>query len=231
MVLAASYEARAFGVRAGMAGGRARRLCPSLRFVGGHFASTSDSVIRSSTSSGTSRRCVERISIDEAFLDVAGTVHLFGRPERHRRCHSARGCAARSALAVSVGVARTKHLAKVASQVAKPDGLIVVDPEREAEFLNPLPVELLWGVGPATRTRLAGMGIRTIGELAGHTESAPRAAARKRSRGQARHRWPPTSTPGRSRPPRRQTSSRRTGRARASSREPPVGSLDARLPR
>jgi DNA polymerase IV len=166
VVLAASYEARARGVRAGMVGWRARQLCPGLRFVGGHFSEYQQlgdqviDVLRDFTP------LVERISIDEAFLDVAGTVHLFGPPSDiaaaiRRRVRSEIG------LGVSVGVARTKHLAKVASQAAKPDGLIVVDPEREAEFLNPLPVEMLWGVGPATRTRLAGMGIRTIGELAG----------------------------------------------------------------
>src|SRR5207237_3356057 len=92
---------------------------------------------------------VERISIDEAFLDVAGSVHLFGPPGEiaatiRRRVRTEVG------LPVSVGVARTKHLAKVASQVAKPNGLVVVEPEREREFLAPLPVELMWGVGPVT---------------------------------------------------------------------------------
>src|SRR5574341_2580273 len=97
---------------------------------------------------------VERISIDEAFLDVAGSVHLFGSPARiaseiRRRVRGELG------LPVSVGVATTKHLAKVASQVAKPDGVVVVGAGRERAFLDPLPVELLWGVGPATRARLA----------------------------------------------------------------------------
>jgi len=165
VVLAASYEAKAYGVRAGMAGWRARQLCPGLRFVGGHFRDyqrLGDQVIdvlRDFTP------LVERISIDEAFLDVAGTEHLFGSPTDiavaiRRRVRSEIG------LAVSVGVAKTKHLAKVASQVAKPDGLVVVPPDREMEFLRPLPVELMWGVGPATRARLAGMGVRTIGDLA-----------------------------------------------------------------
>ena len=165
VVLAASYEAKSFGVAAGMAGWRARRLCPGLRFVGGHFreyqrlADQVMSVLRDFTP------LVERISIDEAFLDVRGSVHLFGAPPdiaaalRHR-------VRADVGLAVSVGVARTKHLAKIASQVAKPDGLVVVDPGRELEFLTPLPVELVWGVGPATRGRLAAVGIHTIGELA-----------------------------------------------------------------
>ncbi len=165
VVLAASYEARAFGVRAGMPGWRARRLCPSLRFVGGHFRDYQRlgdqvmEVLRDFTP------LVERVSIDEAFLDVAGAVHLFGSPAEigmaiRQRVRDQLG------LAVSVGVATTKHLAKVASQVAKPDGLVVVEAGQERAFLEPLPVELIWGVGPVTHTRLAGKGIRTIGELA-----------------------------------------------------------------
>ncbi|HEX2064196.1 MAG TPA: hypothetical protein VHE80_07215, partial [Acidimicrobiales bacterium] len=170
VVLAASYEAKAFGVRAGMAGWRARQLCPGLCFVGGHFGEyrrLGDAVIdvlRDFTP------LVERLSIDEAFLDVAGSVHLFGPPaqiasEIRRRVRAELG------LPVSVGVATTKHLAKVASQVAKPDGLVVVEAGREREFLEPLPVELLWGVGPVTAARLAAMGIRTIGELASTSPS------------------------------------------------------------
>jgi DNA polymerase-4 len=165
VVLAASYEAKAFGVRAGMPGRRARELCPDVRFVGGHFRDyqrLGDQVV------GVLRDftpLVERISIDEAFLDVAGTEHLFGSPTDvavaiRRRVRAEMG------LAVSVGVARTKHLAKIASQAAKPDGLVVVLPEKESEFLQPLPVDLIWGVGPATHTRLAALGIRTIGDLA-----------------------------------------------------------------
>lgn len=166
VVLAASYEARRFGVRGGMPGRLARRLCPDLEFVGGHFQEyqqLADRVIGVFTEFTP---MVERVSIDEAFLDVAGAVHLFGAPgeiaaEIRARVRGEIG------LPVSVGVARTKHLAKVASQVAKPDGLVVVEPARERAFLDPLPVELIWGVGPATRSRLAGVGIRTIGDLAG----------------------------------------------------------------
>jgi DNA polymerase IV len=165
VVLAASYEAKAFGVDGGMPGWRAKRLCPAITFVGGHFEEyqrLGDAVIdvmRDFTP------LVERVSIDEAFLDVTGSVHLFGPPaqiasELRRRVRTEIG------LPVSVGVATTKHLAKVASQVAKPDGLVVVEEEREREFLDPLPVGLLWGVGPVTRERLAGVGITTIGELA-----------------------------------------------------------------
>ena len=108
---------------------------------------------------------VERISIDEAFADVAGCTHLFGTPAEiaatiRQRVRTELG------LPISVGVARTKHLAKIASQVAKPDGLVVVDPATELEFLHDLPVELMWGVGPVTRAKLADQGILTIGQLA-----------------------------------------------------------------
>jgi DNA polymerase-4 len=165
VVLAASYEAKAFGIHAAMPGWRARQLCPNVHFVGGHFSDyqrLGDQVIdvlRDFTP------LVERISIDEAFLDVAGTEHLLGSPSDiavaiRRRVRGELG------LAVSIGVARTKHLAKIASQAAKPDGLVVVEPERELDFLHPLPVELMWGVGPVTRARLADAGIRTIGDLA-----------------------------------------------------------------
>lgn len=165
VVLAASYEARAFGVRGGMAGWRARELCPGLVFAGGHFREyqrLGDSVMEILESFTP---LVERISIDEAFLDVAGSTHLFGSPTTiattiRRRVLDEVG------LAISVGVATTKHLAKVASQVAKPDGLVVVEAGTEIEFLDPLPVGLLWGVGPATRSRLAVKGIHTVGALA-----------------------------------------------------------------
>ena len=132
VVLAASYEAKAFGVQGGMSGRRARELCPELRFVGGHFSEyqrLGDAVIdvvRDFTP------LVERISIDEAFADVGGSVHLFGAPEAmattiRRRVRDEVG------LPVSIGVATTKHLAKVASQVAKPDGLVVVGAGTERE--------------------------------------------------------------------------------------------------
>ena len=165
VVLAASYEAKAFGVRSGMPGRRAIELCPDLIFVGGHFdeyqrlGDAAIAIINDYTP------LVERISIDEAFADVAGCTHLFGSPAEiavtiRRRVRTELG------LPISVGVARTKHLAKIASQVAKPDGLIVVDPEKELAFLHPLPVELMWGVGPATQARLAEIGVATIGQLA-----------------------------------------------------------------
>ncbi|HET7489490.1 MAG TPA: DNA polymerase IV [Acidimicrobiales bacterium] len=170
VVLASSYEAKAFGVAAGMPGWRARQLCPGLRFVGGHFRQYQElgdqvvGVFRDFTP------LVERISIDEAFLDVAGAGRLFGPPAAiavavRRRVRDEIG------LPVSVGVARTKHLAKIASQVAKPDGLVVVEPGHEVAFLRPLPVQLMWGVGPVTHARLLDRGIRTIGELADTSSS------------------------------------------------------------
>ncbi len=165
VVLAASYEARAYGVRSGMSARRARRLCPPLRLASGHFDQYQRLADDVMTVLGDFTPLVERISIDEAFLDVAGTVHLFGPPREiavaiRRRVRSELG------LALSIGVARTKHLAKVASQVAKPDGLVAVEGDDELDFLRPLPVELMWGVGPVTRAALEAVGVRTVGELA-----------------------------------------------------------------
>jgi DNA polymerase-4 len=165
VVLAASYEAKAFGVRGGMPGRRARELCPHLIVVSGHFKDyqrLGDAAMRVL---GDFTPLVERISIDEAFADVNGTEHLFGPPAEIAKAirHRVR---AELGLPISVGVARTKHLAKIASQLAKPDGLCVVDPLRELEFLHDLPVELMWGVGPVTKARLAEVGVATIGQLA-----------------------------------------------------------------
>ena len=165
VVLAASYEAKAFGVRGGMSGRKARELCPQLIFVGGHFSEYQRLGDAAIAILGDFTPLVERISIDEAFADVAGCTHLFGAPAEiaatiRRRVRAELG------LPISVGVARTKHLAKIASQVAKPDGLVVVDPATELEFLHDLPVGLMWGVGPVTRAKLAEQGIFTIGQLA-----------------------------------------------------------------
>jgi DNA polymerase-4 len=165
VVLAASYEAKAFGISSGMSGWRARELCPHLIFVDGHFreyqrlGNAAMGVLNDFTP------LVERISIDEAFADVAGCKHLFGSPGEiasavRRRVRTELG------LPISIGVARTKHLAKIASQVAKPDGLVLVDPDTELAFLHDLPVELMWGVGPVTRARLAEIDVHTIGQLA-----------------------------------------------------------------
>ncbi|MDE5444245.1 DNA polymerase IV [Bradyrhizobium sp. CSA207] len=165
VVLAASYEAKAFGVHGGMPGRRARELCPQLTFVSGHFEEYRRLGDAAITLIGDFTPMVERISIDEAFADVAGCTHLFGPPDEIARTIRQR-VRAELGLPISVGVARTKHLAKIASQVAKPDGLVVVDPDRELQFLHDLPVELMWGVGPVTKARLAKIGVLTIGELA-----------------------------------------------------------------
>src|SRR5271169_2132892 len=165
VVLAASYEAKAFGIRSGMPGRRARELCPQLTFVSGHFKDYQRLGDAAIAVLDDFTPLVERISIDEAFADVAGCTHLFGPPAEiasaiRRRVRTELG------LPISVGVARTKHLAKIASQVAKPDGLMVVDPATELDFLHELPVELMWGVGPVTKARLAENGVLTIGQLA-----------------------------------------------------------------
>jgi len=165
VVLAASYEAKAFGVHGGMTGRRARELCPQLIFVGGHFSEYQRLGDAAIAVLGDFTPLVERISIDEAFADVAGCTHLFGSPVEiaatiRRRVRAELG------LPISIGVARTKHLAKIASQVAKPDGLTAVDPASEITFLHDLPVGLMWGVGPVTQRRLAEQGVTTIGQLA-----------------------------------------------------------------
>lgn len=165
VVLAASYEAKAFGVRGGMAGRAARELCPQLIFVDGHFRDYQRLGDQALAVLDDYTPLVERISIDEAFADVAGTERLFGSPEAIARQVRTR-VKAEVGLPISVGVARTKHLAKIASQVAKPDGLVMVEPGDEQAFLEPLPVSLMWGVGPVTQHRLATEGIHTIGELA-----------------------------------------------------------------
>jgi DNA polymerase IV len=164
VVLAASYEAKAFGVKGGMPGRKARELCPQLIFVGGHFKEYQRLGDAAMKVLDDFTPLVERISIDEAFADVVGCTHLFGSPAEiaqqiRQRVKSELG------LPISVGVARTKHLAKIASQVAKPDGLVVVDPAAERAFLEDLPVGLIWGVGPVTGAKLAEKGVRTIGDL------------------------------------------------------------------
>jgi DNA polymerase IV len=165
VVLAASYEAKAFGVQSGMSGWRARALCPALTFVSGHFSEYQRLGDAAIAIMGDYTPLIERISIDEAFADVVGCTHLFGSPAEIAATIRRR-VSAELGLPISVGVARTKHLAKIASQVAKPDGLVVVDPAAEMDFLRDLPVELMWGVGPVTQAKLAEIGVRTIGQLA-----------------------------------------------------------------
>ena len=165
VVLAASYEAKAYGVRTAMGGAQARRLCPSAAVVKPRmsaYAEASKAVYRVFEDTTP---LVEGLSIDEAFLDVRGLRRLSGTPiEIAVRLR--RSVRERVGLPITVGVARTKFLAKVASGVAKPDGLLVVRPDRELAFLHPLPVERLWGVGPVTARKLRELGITTVGQVA-----------------------------------------------------------------
>ena len=166
VVLAASYEARAFGVRSAMGGTKARNLCPDAVVVPprfGAYVEASREVFRIFRDTAP---VVEPLSIDEAFLDVRGMERFAGTPEAIATRLRAR-VREEVGLPLSIGVATTKHLAKVASNAAKPDGLLVVSPETELSFLHPLPVEALWGVGPATAARLRAHGIISVGQLAG----------------------------------------------------------------
>ena len=147
VVLAASYEAKAFGVQTPMPLGRARRLCPDAIVVPPRMHAYSAASKAAYRVFDDISPLVEGLSIDEAFLDVRGMRRIAGEPveiaERLRRA-----VRERVGLPITVGVARTKFLAKVASAVAKPDGLLLVAPDRELAFLHALPVERLWGVGP-----------------------------------------------------------------------------------
>ena len=165
VVLAASYEASACGVRTAMGGRQARRLCPHAVVVPPRmaaYAAASRAVFE--VFEGTTP-LVEPLSIDEAFLDVAGLARIAGTPEVIAARLRAE-VLERVGLRITVGVARTKFLAKVASGVAKPDGLLVVPPEGELAFLHPLPVERLWGVGRVTSAKLRERGLRTVGDVA-----------------------------------------------------------------
>jgi DNA polymerase-4 len=171
VVLAASYEAKAYGIRTAMGGRRARRLCPDAVVVSPRmtaYVEASKAVYRVFEDV---TNLVEGLSIDEAFLDVRGSQRLLGRPPRIA-AWLRQEVRERVGLPITVGVARTKHLAKVASGVAKPDGLLVVPPERELAFLHPLPVERLWGVGKVTSARLHELGIATVGQVAEVGEGA-----------------------------------------------------------
>jgi DNA polymerase-4 len=183
VVLAASYEAKAFGIRTAMGGRRARRLCPHAVVVSARmeaYAEASKAVFRVFDETTP---LVEGLSIDEAFLDVRGMARLAGSPAEIA-ARLRRDVREQVGLPITVGVARTKFLAKVASAVAKPDGLLVVPPDRELAFLHPLPVERLWGVGPVTAERLHRLGVRTVAQVAAFPETAlativGRAAGRK----------------------------------------------------
>ena len=171
VVLAASYEARAYGVRTAMGGSQARRLCPRAVVVAPRISAYSEASKAVFEVFEQTTPLVEGLSIDEAFLDVGGLWRLSGSPTEIA-VRLRREVRERVGLAITVGVARTKFLAKVASGVAKPDGLLVVPPDRELAFLHPLPVERLWGVGPVTASELHDRGIMTVGEVAGLAEAA-----------------------------------------------------------
>jgi DNA polymerase-4 len=165
VVSAASYEARAFGVHSAMPLRTAAALCPGGAFLPVDGAKYRRESRRVMEILGRFTPLLEQVSIDEAFLDVAGSEALFGSPEAIAR--QIRGAVRDEVgLTASVGVATTKLVAKVASDLRKPDGLVIVPPGGEAAFLAPLPIGRLWGVGEQTRVVLAEYGVRTIGELA-----------------------------------------------------------------
>jgi DNA polymerase IV len=165
VVLAASYEAKAYGVRTAMGGAQARRMCPGLVVVGPRMSAYSEASKAVFEVFEQTTPLVEGLSIDEAFLDVGGLRRVSGTPTEIA-VRLRREALERVGLPITVGVARTKFLAKVASGVAKPDGLLVVPPHAELAFLHPLPVERLWGVGPVTAHKLHERGIETVGEVA-----------------------------------------------------------------
>ena len=171
VVLACSYEAKALGVKTAMGGHRALRLCPDAIVVSPRMqAYTEASRAVFEVFDDTSPQ-VEPLSIDEAFLDARGMERIAGTPEQIAR-RLRREVRERVGLPITVGVARTKFLAKVASAQAKPDGLLVVPPEGELAFLHPLPIEALWGVGPATAERMRRVGIETVAQVAEIDENA-----------------------------------------------------------
>ena len=170
VVLAASYEARRRGVRSAMGGREARALCPDAVVVPPRMEAYSKASREVFEVFADTTPLVEGISIDEAFLDVGGLLRVSGTPTEIA-VRLRREVQRRVGLVVTVGIARTKFLAKVASGVAKPDGLLVVQPDRERAFLHPLPVERLWGVGPVTAERLHARGIRKVGEVAALDEA------------------------------------------------------------
>ena len=165
VVLAASYEAKAFGIRTAMGGRQARRLCPQAVVVRPRMSAYSEASKAMFRIFEDATPLVEGLSIDEAFLDVRGLERISGTPTeiavrlRHEVCEAV-------GLPITVGIARTKFLAKVASGVAKPDGLLAVPVDRELAFLHPLPVEALWGVGVKTGQKLRSFGITTVGQVA-----------------------------------------------------------------
>jgi len=165
VVLAASYEAKAFGIRTAMGGRQAQRLCPHAVVVPPRMSAYSEASKAVFEVFDDTTPLVEGLSIDEAFLDVRGLRRLAG-PAPEIAVRLRRRVLDEVGLPITVGIARTKFLAKVASAVAKPDGLLEVPPDGELAFLHPLPVERLWGVGRVTAEKLHGRGLRTVGQVA-----------------------------------------------------------------
>ncbi len=171
VVLAASYEAKAYGVRTAMGGAQARRLCPRAAVVKPRMSAYSEASRAVYAIFEQTTPLVEGLSIDEAFLDARGLERISGAPA-DIAARLRREVLEHVGLPITVGVARTKFLAKVASGVAKPDGLLVVPPDGELAFLHPLPVERLWGVGAVTAEKLHDRGITTVGQVARLAEEA-----------------------------------------------------------
>jgi DNA polymerase-4 len=164
VVMAASYEARAYGIHGGMSGGRVRRLCPDAVVVPPRFSAYTEASKALFDLFEETAPLVEGLSLEEAFLDVRGLERISGTPLQIA-ARLRRRARERVGLAVTVGIARTKVLAKMASRAAKPDGLLLIEPDREAEFLRPLPVEALWGVGAVTAEKLHARRLHTIEQL------------------------------------------------------------------
>ena len=170
VVLAASYEAKAYGVRTAMGGAQARRLCPPAVVVPPRMSAYSQASEAVFEVFHDTSPLVEALSVDEAFIDVSGLRRVSGTPVQiaTRLRNEVRD---RVGLPITVGIARTKFLAKVASQEAKPDGLLLVPPGRELAFLHPLPVRRLWGVGAVTADKLRAHGIESVADVAELSES------------------------------------------------------------
>jgi DNA polymerase-4 len=171
VVLAASYEAKAFGVRSAMGGRQARQLCPQAAVVSPRMSAYSEASKAVFAIFERTSPLVEALSIDEAFLDVRGLEHILGTPTEIAVQLRAE-VREQVGLPITVGLACTKFLAKVASGVAKPDGLLVIPAGSELAFLHPLPVERLWGVGRVTSGRLRAKGITTVRQVAALGEEA-----------------------------------------------------------
>ena len=190
VVASCSYEARAYGVRSAMPSGRARRLCPHAVFVSGHFDRYAEVSRQIHGIFHEYTPLVEGISLDEAFLDVTGSIRLFGPGPEIAAAIRTR-MISELGLPCSVGVAPLKFLAKLGSEAAKPkadlrgtipgEGVVVVRLGEELDFLHPLPIEALWGVGPATATRLRRLGMATIRDLAGVSSTVLEGAVGKAS--------------------------------------------------